>query len=185
MGREHWNTGKTSRKDLRKPSPPKIFYHFRCHFTWEKKQLYVSMNYKEKRSWGGGRGKDTLMIWLPFQISPALCHNKSCILLLSWGLCCNIPWWLCFGAPFALNLGSSLSSCNNTVSISSLFSSKAWSKTTLLGRRHWGSAALGSCDSLSLTASWQLLIWAEWTCVSLLARFVMCFWFPAAEMHFG
>lgn len=152
----------------------------------EKRNNYIYLWItRKKEDGGGGGGKDTLMIWLPFQISPALCHDKSCILLLSWGLCCTIPWWLCFGAPFALNLGSSLSSCNNTGSISSLFSSKAWSKPILSGRRYWGSAALGSCDSLSLTASWQLLIWAEWTCVSLLARFVMCFWFPAAEMHFG
>lgn len=41
-------------------------------------------------------------------------------------------------------------------------------RNTLLGRRFWGSIALGRGDSRSLTASWQLLISAERMCVAYL-----------------
>lgn len=188
MGREHWNTGKTSRKDLRKSSPPKIFNHFKCHVTWENKQLYISNIYiyiythmwitKKKTGRGKGNGgKDTFMLWLQFQISPALCHNKSYILLLSLGLCYNIPWSLCFAVCTEFGeLYKQLLHCD----ISSLFPSKVWSKPTLLGKQCFGELWLPEPDSLLTDTNTSTV-----NVCSLLAKFVMCFWFPASEMHFG
>lgn len=153
-------------------------------FHLRKETIHIYMNYKGKGRRGKNRRKRHInaLVRLPFQISSALCHNKSCILLLSWGLCCNILRSLCFRAVFALNLRSSLSSCNNSVIFPCYFLAKHDQKHTfgeeILGEHCFGSWWLPESDSLLTVTN----ISRANVC-SLLARFVMCFWFPASEMH--
>jgi len=153
--------------------------------------LYVYIGIAKENNMGG-RGKRegkrkrhiNALVRLPFQISSALCHNKSCILPLSWGLCCSILPLLCFSAVFALYLRSSPSSCNSSAIFPHCLLAKGDQKARSQGggtgaALPWVAVAPGA-DSL-LTASNG----SRASAGSLLAGLGMCFWFPASEMHFG
>lgn len=65
MGRERWNTGKTSRKDLRKHSPPKILIILdaisldkRNNLTYIYVYTYIYKNDEGKRGQWRGRKEE-------------------------------------------------------------------------------------------------------------------------------